>query len=68
MRAVGGLDGRAGLGVGFDDMRGHGSEGKEAQVKAAMAILSTETGRDATPWVPPFSRGQRAAVTASLSP
>lgn len=48
MRAVGGLDGGPGLGIGFDDMRGHAVEGKEVQVGRAMAILSTETGADAT--------------------
>lgn len=48
MRPVGCLDGGAGLGIGFDDMRGHAVEGKETQVGRAMAILSTETGADAT--------------------
>ncbi len=45
--AVGGLDGGAGLRIGCG-VRGHGAEGKEPQVGRAMAILSTETGRDAT--------------------
>ncbi|GHG13436.1 hypothetical protein GCM10018791_29070 [Streptomyces zaomyceticus] len=57
MRAVGGLDGGPGLGIGFDDMRGHAVEGKEPQVGRTMAILSTETGADATRCSRTRSRG-----------
>ncbi|CUM40179.1 hypothetical protein BN2537_9323 [Streptomyces venezuelae] len=38
-------------------MRGHAVEGKESQVGRAMAILSTETGPDATPCSVPIHAG-----------